>query len=86
MLLTTSRALAMAPGLAERAGGRLLDRGRAASTSSPGELLDDVDGELLVALGGGRVIDTAKALAAAREPGARPARRGGADDAVGAPR
>jgi alcohol dehydrogenase class IV len=37
-----------------------------------GDLLDDVDGELLVALGGGRVIDTAKALAAAREPGARP--------------
>jgi alcohol dehydrogenase class IV len=37
-----------------------------------GELLDDVDGDVLVALGGGRVIDTAKALAAARPPGARP--------------
>ncbi|MDX6720001.1 MAG: hypothetical protein QOJ63_2255 [Solirubrobacteraceae bacterium] len=37
-----------------------------------GELLGAVEGELLVALGGGRVIDTAKALAAAREPGARP--------------
>ena len=38
-----------------------------------GELLDVVDpGELIVALGGGRVIDTAKALAAARAPGARP--------------
>jgi alcohol dehydrogenase class IV len=37
-----------------------------------GALLEVVDGELLVALGGGRVIDTAKALAAARDPGARP--------------
>jgi len=37
-----------------------------------GALLDDVDGELIVALGGGRVIDTAKALAAANEPGSRP--------------
>ncbi|HEY1539801.1 MAG TPA: iron-containing alcohol dehydrogenase [Solirubrobacteraceae bacterium] len=37
-----------------------------------GELLDDVEGDVLVALGGGRVIDTAKALAAAREPGSRP--------------
>lgn len=39
-----------------------------------GELLDDVPGEggLIVALGGGRVIDTAKALAASREPGDRP--------------
>lgn len=37
-----------------------------------GELLGVVEGELLVALGGGRVIDTAKALAAAR-PGRRAA-------------
>jgi len=37
-----------------------------------GELLADVEAELLVALGGGRVIDTAKALAAARDPGERP--------------
>jgi alcohol dehydrogenase class IV len=37
-----------------------------------GALLGEVDGELLVALGGGRVIDTAKALAAARDPAARP--------------
>jgi len=36
-----------------------------------GALLADVEGELLVALGGGRVIDTAKALAAARAPGER---------------
>src|SRR4051794_9485594 len=35
-----------------------------------GALLDDVDpSRLIVALGGGRVIDTAKALAAARAPG-----------------
>ena len=31
-----------------------------------GDLLDVVDGALLVALGGGRVVDVAKALAAAR--------------------
>ena len=38
-----------------------------------GALLATVDpGELIVALGGGRVIDTAKALAAARAPGERP--------------
>jgi alcohol dehydrogenase class IV len=75
-LLTTPRARLVAPALAERAAvvhevppgrvdvlaGELLD-------AAGGELLD---GELLVALGGGRVIDTAKALAAAREPRARP--------------
>lgn len=38
-----------------------------------GELLDVVDpGALIVALGGGRVIDTAKAVAAAVMPGRRP--------------
>jgi alcohol dehydrogenase class IV len=38
-----------------------------------GELLGEVDpGALVVALGGGRVIDVAKALAAARPPGSRP--------------
>jgi len=39
-----------------------------------GELLGQIDdaAELLVAVGGGRVIDTAKALAAAREPHRRP--------------
>jgi alcohol dehydrogenase class IV len=36
------------------------------------ELLDEVDAELVVGLGGGRVVDTAKALAAAR-PGRRAA-------------
>ena len=58
---------------------RLADRAATVYAIKPGhvhelagELLDDVEGALLVALGGGRVIDTAKALAAAREPGARP--------------
>lgn len=61
----------MAPGLADRAATVYsIKAGRVDELA--GELLDDVDGELLVALGGGRVIDTAKALAAARAPGSRP--------------
>ena len=36
-------------------------------------LLDQVDGDLIVALGGGRVVDTAKAIAAARGGGTRAA-------------
>jgi alcohol dehydrogenase class IV len=71
-LLSTARAQAMAPQLAERAsalhevpGGRV--------DEIAGELLGEVGGTtLLVALGGGRVIDVAKALAAARAPGERP--------------
>jgi alcohol dehydrogenase class IV len=71
ILLTTSRALALAPILAEGASVVYsIAPGRVDELA--GELLGDVDGELLVALGGGRVIDTAKALAAAREPGSRP--------------
>jgi alcohol dehydrogenase class IV len=71
VLLTTSRALEMAPALAERAAVVYsIPAGRVDELA--GALLDDVDGELLVALGGGRVIDTAKALAAARRPGERP--------------
>jgi alcohol dehydrogenase class IV len=73
VLLTTSRALDMAPALAERAGAVIsVAPGRVDELA--GELLDDVQGDdtLLVALGGGRVIDTAKALAASREPGDRP--------------
>jgi alcohol dehydrogenase class IV len=61
----------MAPALADRAAvvhsippGRVDELAR--------DLLGDVEGELLVALGGGRVIDTAKALAAAWQPGERP--------------
>jgi len=68
-LLTTPRASAMAPAVAERAGAvHEVARGRVDVLA--GELLDAVDpGALIVALGGGRIIDTAKALAAARPPG-----------------
>jgi alcohol dehydrogenase class IV len=71
-LLSTARAQAMAPQLAERAG---------ALHEVPGGRVDEIAGDLLgavagatllVALGGGRVIDVAKALAAARRPGERP--------------
>lgn len=61
-LLTTPRAAALAPGIVAAAGtvhevapGRVDDLA--------GDLLGEVRGELLVALGGGRVIDTAKAVA-----------------------
>jgi alcohol dehydrogenase class IV len=59
----------MAPSVAERAGAvHEVARGRVDELA--GALLDAVDpGDLIVALGGGRVIDTAKALAAARAPG-----------------
>jgi len=70
-LLTTSRALAMAPELADRAAVVFsVAPGRVDELA--GELLGDVEEELIVALGGGRVIDTAKALAAALKPGERP--------------
>ena len=66
-LLTTARAAAAAPDLADRA---------AAVHEVPAGLVDEVSaglraavrGGLLVALGGGRVIDVAKALAAADGP------------------
>jgi alcohol dehydrogenase class IV len=63
-LLTTERAAAMAPAVVEGAGAvhkicaGLVDE-------LAGELLGAVARERIVALGGGRVIDTAKALAAA---------------------
>src|SRR5215207_2902516 len=63
-LLTTERAAAMAPAIAEGAaavhmvGAGLVDE-------LAGDLLGAVARERIVALGGGRVIDTAKALAAA---------------------
>ena len=73
VLLTTERALAQAPQLAERA---------AAVHTVPAGAVDQLAGDLLaplaghdgliVALGGGRVVDVAKAVAAAR-PGRRAA-------------
>ncbi len=72
-LLTTPRARAAAPGLLERAGAvHDVPAGRVDELA--GALLDDVDagpGALIVALGGGRIVDTAKALVAARAAGAR---------------
>src|SRR5512143_3954341 len=66
-LLSTARAMDEVPALAPRAG---------AVVEVPGGLVEDVAAELrgqvrgerLVALGGGRVIDVAKALAAADPP------------------
>jgi glycerol dehydrogenase-like iron-containing ADH family enzyme len=71
-LLSTPSALAMAPALASRAGAvHEVAPGRVDEIA--GALLAMVDpGELIVALGGGRVIDTAKALAAAHAPAERP--------------
>jgi alcohol dehydrogenase class IV len=62
----------MAPELAARAGAlHEVAPGRVDEVA--GALLAEVaPAELVVALGGGRVIDTAKALAAARPPGERP--------------
>jgi alcohol dehydrogenase class IV len=71
-LLTTQRARRAAPALAERAAAvhdvRTGDVGEVAA-----ELRAAVSGRLLVALGGGRVIDVAKALAAAAGPPVRAA-------------
>jgi len=59
----------MAPAVAER-GSAVHEVARGRVDELAGELLDVVDpGALIVALGGGRVIDTAKALAAARPSG-----------------
>jgi alcohol dehydrogenase class IV len=65
-LLTTERALSDAPPpLAEKARAvHLVPPGRVAEAAD--NLLDAARGEHLVALGGGRVIDTAKAIAAVR--------------------
>ncbi len=63
-LLTTERAAAMAPGVVEGAAGvHMLGDGYVDELA--GELLGAVARERVVALGGGRVVDTAKALAAA---------------------
>jgi alcohol dehydrogenase class IV len=63
-LLTTERAAAMAPGVVEGAAGvHMLGEGYVDELA--GELLGAVARERVVALGGGRVVDTAKSLAAA---------------------
>lgn len=69
VLLTTARAADCAPEVVAAASA-VHRVGPGHVDELAGDLLDQVDGELLVALGGGRVIDVAKALAAAR-PGDR---------------
>src|SRR4051794_6903025 len=66
-LLTTERGQAAAPGVVERAGAvHLVAHGQVDALAR--DLHDAVGApELLVALGGGRVIDVAKALAGARD-------------------
>ena len=65
VLLTTARASASAPAVvAGAAAVHDVPAGRVDEVA--GDLLGVVDGALLVALGGGRVVDVAKALAAAR--------------------
>src|SRR5579884_2890607 len=67
VLLTTPRAAASASRVVDRAAGvHHVPPGRVDELA--GELRPQVQGELLVALGGGRVIDTAKALAACDPP------------------
>jgi alcohol dehydrogenase class IV len=64
-LLTTERALAGAPELGEAAGGvHSVAPGKVPDAAAA--LLDRIDSDRLVALGGGRVIDSAKAVAAVR--------------------
>jgi alcohol dehydrogenase class IV len=81
-LLTTPRAAAAAPQVAEAAGDvHDVPAGRVDEIA--GDLLEHATGPRLVALGGGRVIDTAKSIAAARggEPrvGAIPTTLSGAE-------
>jgi alcohol dehydrogenase class IV len=66
-LLTTQSGLAQGPiELAERAGSlNLVPPGPVNETAA--NLIDSIEGKRIVALGGGRVIDTAKAIAAVRE-------------------
>src|SRR3989440_456867 len=66
-LLTTERARGAGPALVELAASvHQVPPGRVDEIAAA--LRGDVEGDLLVALGGGRVIDTAKALAAADPP------------------
>jgi len=74
-LLTTERALAAAPHVSDAAASvHLVGPGRVDDLA--GDLLGEVTGERVVALGGGRVIDVAKAIASAswRGPGESAAR------------
>ena len=66
-LLTTRRARAQAPRVVERAGA-VVDVPAGLVEDAAAALRGEVRGERLVALGGGRVIDVAKALAAADGP------------------
>jgi alcohol dehydrogenase class IV len=63
-LLTTDRAAAMAPQVVEAAAG-VYTLGPGMVDELAGDLLGSVARERIVALGGGRVVDAAKALAAA---------------------
>ena len=63
-LLTTARAARVAPAIVAAAGS-VHEVGPGRVDELAAELRGAVEGELLVALGGGRVVDTAKALAAA---------------------
>ena len=64
-LLSTERALADAPGLSDAAGAtHLVPRGQVPDVAA--EVFDEVGSDRVVALGGGRVIDAAKAIAAVR--------------------
>src|SRR5215203_4491050 len=65
-LVTTERALAQAPALAERAKS-VHQTGQGFVDELAGDLLDEVDAELVVSLGGGRVVDTVKAIVAAHQ-------------------
>lgn len=64
-LLTTDRARTELPAVADAAA-TVLDVPAGRVDEIAGALLDDVPGDRFVALGGGRVIDVAKAIAAAR--------------------
>jgi maleylacetate reductase len=66
-LLTTPRAAGSAPGVVGRAGAMVHVPGGPVDAVAA-DLRADVTGDRLVALGGGRVIDVAKALAAADGP------------------
>jgi alcohol dehydrogenase class IV len=72
-LLTTERTARMAPRVVEAAATvHHVPHGLVEDVA--GELLAAVEGDRLVALGGGRVVDVAKSLAAARTAGGRPTR------------